>query len=502
MKLWQLLPVSMLGMGACAAANAADLPVKAKAVEYVKVCAAYGAGYYYVPGTDTCLRLGGFVRFDAYVNAVGTFNPMISSAAGTAFSAPGTGVGGYPLNTEKADDYMTRVRTVVDLDARTATDYGVLRSFVRFGGQWDSQAAAGSPAGGSLYLERAFIQFAGFTFGYTQSFFDTGTDYMLTIPYAGSNTWTSAIAYTAQFGNGFSATIALEDAANRTTGVQYGPSSGTFTGGSTLTGLNGLRYNNYQDGQQAPDVVANLRLDQDWGTALLSGALHQVAGLTPAGVGGTQYVGAAGTDSWGFALGGALEIKLPMLAPGDSFYLQANYADGALNYLGLAGTQQGRASALGSVDLNSPFAASSGAYYPIADAIWNGNGYSKETGWSIQGQFRHFWMPNLRSALYAGYVKVDVPANATFSAANVALLPGAALFNGGYSVNVTQVGLNTVWSPVKNLDLGLEVLYSKVDGSLPATAGLISGTGSAGTLTAFGGSTDVWSGGFRAQRNF
>ena len=111
-------------------------------------------------------------------------------------------------------------------------------------------------------------------------------------------------------------------------------------------------------------------------------------------------------------------------------------------------------------------------------------------------------MPNLRSALYAGYVKVDVPANATYSAANIALLPAAALFNAGYSVNVTQVGLNTIWSPVKNLDLGVEVIYSKVDGSLPATAGIISGTTTAGTVTAFGGSTDVWAGGFRAQRNF
>ncbi|MBA4788528.1 MAG: porin [Rhizobiales bacterium] len=502
MKLWQLLPVSMLGMGACAAANAADLPVKAKAVEYVKVCSTYGAGYYYVPGTDTCLRLGGYARFDTYVNAVGTFNPMISSVAGTGFLSPGTGVGGYPLVTAKADDYLVRARTVLDIDTRTATDYGVLRSFTRFGGQWDSQAAAGSPAGGSLYFERAFIQFAGFTFGYTQSFFDTGIDYMFTTPYAGSNTWTSAIAYTAQFGNGFSATLALEDAANRTTGIQYGPATGTFTGGATLSGLNGIRYANYEDGQQAPDIVANLRLDQAWGTALLSGALHQVAGLTPAGVGTNTYVGEAGTDSWGWALGGSVEIKLPMLAPGDSLYLQANYAEGALNYLGLSGNFQARASALGSVDLNTPFATSNGAFYPVADAIWTGTGYAKETGWALQGQFRHFWMPNLRSALYAGYVKVDVPANATFSAANVALLPGAALFNGGYSVNITQVGLNTVWSPVKNLDLGLEVLYSKVDGSLPATAGLISGTGTAGTLTAFGGSTDVWSGGFRAQRNF
>ena len=40
-------------------AQAADLPVKAKAIEYVKVCSLYGPGFYYIPGTDTCIKLGG-----------------------------------------------------------------------------------------------------------------------------------------------------------------------------------------------------------------------------------------------------------------------------------------------------------------------------------------------------------------------------------------------------------------------------------------------------------
>src|SRR4051812_33351825 len=43
-----------------AAAQAADLPVKAKAVEYVRICSAYGAGFWYIPGTDTCMKIGGY----------------------------------------------------------------------------------------------------------------------------------------------------------------------------------------------------------------------------------------------------------------------------------------------------------------------------------------------------------------------------------------------------------------------------------------------------------
>ncbi|OYX65682.1 MAG: porin, partial [Rhizobiales bacterium 32-66-11] len=202
-----LLLGSAAGLVAVAGANAADLPVKAKAVEYVKVCSAYGAGYYYVPGTDTCLKIGGYARADYYVNGVGTFNPAISSATAAAFNNPGVGAAAYPFTTDRTPNYTTRVRGVFDFDARTATDYGILRSYVRGGIEWNSYSGTNNAAGSNLYYERAFIQFAGFTFGYTQSFFDTGIDYMMTTPYAGSNQWNTVIAYTAQFGNGFSASL-------------------------------------------------------------------------------------------------------------------------------------------------------------------------------------------------------------------------------------------------------------------------------------------------------
>ena len=60
-----LLLGSAAGLAAIAGAQAADLPAKkAVAVEYVRVCSAYGAGFFYIPGTETCLRIGGRVRAD------------------------------------------------------------------------------------------------------------------------------------------------------------------------------------------------------------------------------------------------------------------------------------------------------------------------------------------------------------------------------------------------------------------------------------------------------
>ena len=59
---------SAAGLVAMSGAQAADLPVKAKAVEYVRICSLYGAGFFYIPGTDTCIKLGGYLRVDTTFN--------------------------------------------------------------------------------------------------------------------------------------------------------------------------------------------------------------------------------------------------------------------------------------------------------------------------------------------------------------------------------------------------------------------------------------------------
>ena len=47
------------------------MPVKAKPVQYVKICSLYGDGFYYIPGTDTCLKIGGYLRVQAEYNMGG-----------------------------------------------------------------------------------------------------------------------------------------------------------------------------------------------------------------------------------------------------------------------------------------------------------------------------------------------------------------------------------------------------------------------------------------------
>src|SRR5690606_11870597 len=97
---------SVAGRAAVAGDQAADLPAKkAAAVEYVRVCSTYGAGFFYIPGTETCLRVGGRVRAEYQ----------------------------YLEPTAREDNSIGfRARGRLNLDARTATAYGLLRTFVRF----------------------------------------------------------------------------------------------------------------------------------------------------------------------------------------------------------------------------------------------------------------------------------------------------------------------------------------------------------------------------------
>src|SRR4051812_12465634 len=102
---------SAAGLIAIGGAQAADLPVKAKAVEYVKICSLYGAGFYYIPGTDTCIKIGGAIRLDVAFN-------------GSTYDVPfwQGGAGGNNLWTKNY--YSTRERVNLTTDTRTATEYG------------------------------------------------------------------------------------------------------------------------------------------------------------------------------------------------------------------------------------------------------------------------------------------------------------------------------------------------------------------------------------------
>src|SRR5438094_8747826 len=96
--------------------QAADLPVKAKPVEYVRICSLYGEAFYYIPGTDICLKIGGYVQADYGWNVAAASTPHYSGANGP--------------RDRTVNPYSTRHRGNYNFDSPTHTNYGTLRTYV------------------------------------------------------------------------------------------------------------------------------------------------------------------------------------------------------------------------------------------------------------------------------------------------------------------------------------------------------------------------------------
>ncbi|RUW21056.1 porin, partial [Mesorhizobium sp. M1E.F.Ca.ET.041.01.1.1] len=81
MNIKSLLLGSAAALIAVSGARAADAVTVAEPepAEYVKICDVYGAGYFYIPGTETCLRIGGYVRYDAGFGDVGSFDGRMAT---------------------------------------------------------------------------------------------------------------------------------------------------------------------------------------------------------------------------------------------------------------------------------------------------------------------------------------------------------------------------------------------------------------------------------------
>jgi hypothetical protein len=433
------------GIALVSGAQAADMPVKAKAVEYVKVCSAYGAGFYYIPGTDICLRVGGYVFLETGVKGRNAAVDVIYD-----------GADGFNSD----DNYMQwRARGHVILDARQNTAYGTLRAYFVGGVSYSNsshltgtppadtgvQSPAATNTGASL--DRAFIEFAGFTAGFTESFFSFGGAYSIVASPSLSWDWLPLLAYTAQLGNGVTATVSFEDGGARRSGMA------PFNQG----------FDAQYGGTNMPDIIGNVRVTQAWGSAQIMAALHELK----------TNVDSIPDSSWGHAIGAGVEVKTPQTGnPNNSFLLQGVYSKGAVEFTGLAASPVTTVSTLGFV------LGSSGAVTPIFDALGFGSDLFKTKAWSVYAGYRHYWTPTLRTGFAAGMTKIDY----------------AQLLNEDFGIpdaRVWQGTMSTIWSPVAGLDLSLDLVYSNVKTNGCPDAGEVCGN-----------SEGIWTAWTRIRRNF
>jgi Porin subfamily len=216
MNIKSLLLGSAAALVAVSGARAADaVMAEPEAVEYVRVCDAYGAGYFYIPGTETCLKIAGRVR--------------------------------YQINFANGDSgWKKEASAMLNFTAKSDTELGTLTSYIEIGGSRLSgpqgrifidtngngvqDPGEGTRDEGEFAFDHAWISLGGLKMGWSDSLYDGGLDGEGT---SGGSGAVHFINYTFSGANGFSATLALEE-------EQYN--------------------NNY-----VPNIVAKVSFAQGWG---------------------------------------------------------------------------------------------------------------------------------------------------------------------------------------------------------------------------------------------
>jgi len=461
------------GFVAMSGAQAADLPSrKAAPVEYVKVCDVYGAGFFYIPGTDTCLKIGGRVRFEMQHHPVRNMWRSPSSG-GDYGTAGGSGSSSSPANyysKNGIDSLGWNARGYLYMDARTQSAWGTVQTVITM----RVNSASGSMALGhagttatnsfSATLEAAYVRFAGFTFGRATSNFTTMPPFIWnTEYYGGYGAGIKQLAYTATFGGGFSATIALEDLQDKGAAVTanalgspngcslVAPNCDPASSKATAVGPSRL-----------PALVGNLRLDQGWGMIQLSGSVVQNTAnfakpddLAIANQNGPLVK----STGWAVALGG--RINLPMLAQGSRFDWTVGYAKGNLDEIIPTSLNGNTPKNNGSLLMGYMRSDRNMTIFECGNSDYIACSENTKA-WNIAGMLTHYWTPSLRSHFSASYTQVT---------------PGTVTQNtdwsqGGLSkAKAWHAAGNLIWSPVKGFDIGLELAYARLSQRLTGLLG-------------------------------
>jgi len=444
-----------------ASAQAADLPMRKSApVDYVKVCNVGGMAGFVIPGSDACMKIGGYIS--AQVEAGDT-------KKGYYWASPaGQGTKLKSTAGSRNDSFGWTTRAELALDVRQQTSYGVLRGYtlIKFenGNGFDTD-------GTSVSIDVAYLQWAGITAGKAPSFFAF---------FGGGYTWANIFspaqaedgsnepdlfAYSATFGGGFSATIAAQSPGSN---GASGPGANFNVNNYTPFGAPATVSNTTNFGMEAPDIVANVRLDQDWGSAQLAGVAHQVHVYDSAG---------DSLDKWGWGVLGGAAINLPALGAGDKLSIDGVYTKNAIWYSGIP---EGMWGENGAVNGN-------GLAMSIGDAYSAGGGHwATPTAWSVAATAEHHFSPEFSVDPELSYAQLNWRGSA------------GQLSSNSRSMIAGVVGH---WDPAPLLDFAVELMYQNTHQSTPglytASVGTIDGK-----LAAFPNNADGFAGRFYVTRNF
>jgi hypothetical protein len=548
-----LIKSLLLGSGAAlvavASAQAADLPTrKAAPVEYVRVCNVGGITGWTLPGSDTCVKLSGYITAQVVGGNLSTQYAWgtVGEALGAAANTPGLGaIATSPVLAELAtiDGRNTQrvllaaspaqgnttfyrpetgwsTRANLSLDIASNTAYGPLLGHAEVQGDVGNglDSLQGAPVNNIFYVNTAYLTWAGITAGKAASFFSFvggGDNYanFFSPDRKGFNE-PLLLAYTASFGGGFTATISAESPA----------SVGASGGGTTITGATGCAGNGgcvgnpaliAFGGQKWPDIVGALHVKQGWGEAQISGVVHNVnvtAGFDSsiAGVGLCGPLSDTICDGGehnhvGWAIDAGVKINLQgwggMFGAGDDLIVTGVYSQSAVWYSGLLDGMWGEA---GQTNGN-------GQPMFLADSFFNpvSNQWSTPRAWSVSALLEHHWTPTIYTDFEGSIGGVEW--SNMGGGCNVGL-PGCLIgqaAQGPFSPKALSwiAGVDLGWNPVTNLNFDLELMYQGTTQQAPSGfIGTVYNTGGVGGAVFvpgdWRGNSDGFAGRLRITRYF
>lgn len=370
MKLKSLI-LGAASIFAVTGAQAADLPPAPEPVDYVRVCDAFGSGFFYIPGTDSCLRLRGRLRVEARIRHQDSADPVRLQASWGIRAQSGL---------------FMRARGYWGWDHRTNTDIGLVRAFFR--GFLTKNTGTTATA---LNLDYAFIQIGGLTVGFTDLVIEpvfAGHTLQHSFSTGGYAEETVLAQYVYSFGNGFSVGAVLFDG-----------TTGSF--GTTLQSSAAL-----YGGNRMPAFGAALTYDGSIGTFRLAGLVRDIR---PA-------AGVSNDHDIGWAIGASADVGLPF-GTNTSIGVNVQYADGAVDFLhydinGLTtagGVLIGRdftVSAAGRTNTSNGWSATAGFTTQLAPKttfnitggyvdVNNSNGIADFNWWDLQANVQYRLTSNL-----------------------------------------------------------------------------------------------------------
>ncbi len=559
---------SAAGIVAIAGAQAADLPTKkaAPVVQYVKICNVGGITGWTLPGSDTCVRLSGYITAQFVAGNLNTQYNWGNTAEAAAL-ATGLSPGAASALAALSVDARTSQRVLVAASEgqgnstfyRNAIGWSMSSSFgfdiasnTAYGpliGHFDFEADLGNgldPLNGSsstdsaVFANEAYLTWAGITAGKAASFysFTGGGDNwanFLSPDQKGFNEPT-LLAYTASFGGGFSATISIQSQGT-VNNVAGGSGSGTNIGFPNNGAIGGQGGTSVLDdtfgGQKWPDVVGNLHVTQGWGEAGVSGVVHDVNVRASSNLGGNffnttdglgfpyscGFTGTLACNSQETKTGWGIDAGVKFLlnnwwggfwGAGDNFLITGAYSQSAVWYGGM-GPGEMMWGEGGQVNGN-------GQPMYLADAYFNPltNQWSKPDTWSITALLEHHFTPQFYVDLEGSYGELSWSNNG--GGCNFAIgLAGCSVaqaVNGSLAQNARTwiIGADLGWNPVTNLNFDLELMYQSTNQDRPSgflgtvyNAGLVNPNGTSAAFFVPGqwhGTSDGFAGRLRITRYF